>query len=111
MLGDRYFHDLIVDPKRYRYGGPIWLPGFVSRFVPLPDVVFLLDLPVDLAVRRKQEISKDDMRLLRTSYKELMKMFHATYVLDASKPLPFIVQEVERILLEHMVKRNIAKTR
>ena len=62
VLGDRYFHDLIVDPKRYRYGGPIWLPGFVSRFVPLPDVVFLLDLPVDLAVRRKQEISKDDIR-------------------------------------------------
>src|SRR5437660_1236549 len=31
VLFDRYFHDLFVEPLRYRYGGPSWLARLLSH--------------------------------------------------------------------------------
>ena len=40
---DRYYHDILVDPKRYRYGGPKSLTGFIGSVVPKPKLTFILD--------------------------------------------------------------------
>ena len=37
LIFDRYHGDLLVDPKRYRYGGPVWLAVLASRWMPQPD--------------------------------------------------------------------------
>ena len=31
VIFDRYFHDVLVDPRRYRYGGPSWYAKFLAR--------------------------------------------------------------------------------
>ena len=57
MLFDRYHGDLLVDPRRYRYGGPMSLARLIVRFMPQPDLVFFLDATPEILLARKQEVS------------------------------------------------------
>ena len=40
---DRHLLDVLVDPLRYRYAGPLWLVRAMCRLVPRPDVIAVLD--------------------------------------------------------------------
>ena len=45
FIFDRYYHDLFVDPRRYRYGGPLWAARLFGALIPIPDLFIFLDLP------------------------------------------------------------------
>ena len=34
VVFDRYYHDLLVNPLRYRYGGPMWLARWIGKLIP-----------------------------------------------------------------------------
>jgi thymidylate kinase len=68
---DRYFHDVLVDPRRYRYGGPKWFAAFLCRLVPEPDLVILLDADEDLIRARKTELPRSEIQRQRQSYRQL----------------------------------------
>ncbi|GAA6744353.1 hypothetical protein Thermus71206_21970 [Thermus antranikianii] len=106
---DRYYADLFVDPKRYRYSGPIWLACFVGRLIPKPDLFIILDLPAELAHARKPEVPLEEARRLRERYLELARSLPNAHVVDASKPLEEVVTEVERIILDYMSARTLRR--
>ena len=56
VIFDRYFHDVLVDPRRYRYGGPLWYAKFLAGMVPEPNVVILLDADEHSIAARKCEV-------------------------------------------------------
>jgi thymidylate kinase len=68
---DRYFHDVLVDPLRYRYGGPAWYARFLCRFLPEPDLVILLDANEDLIFARKTELPRAEIQRQRVAYRNL----------------------------------------
>jgi len=68
---DRYFHDVLVDPLRYRYGGPVWYARFLCRLLPEPDLVILLDANEDLIFARKTELTRAEIQRQRAAYREL----------------------------------------
>jgi thymidylate kinase len=68
---DRYFHDVLVDPKRYRYGGPRWFAEILSRLVREPDLVILLDADEHLIHARKAELPVPEIKRLRQAYRKL----------------------------------------
>jgi thymidylate kinase len=68
---DRYFHDVLVDPRRYRYGGPKWYAKLLSRLLPEPDLVILLDADEDLILSRKAELTRAEIQRQRQAYREL----------------------------------------
>jgi thymidylate kinase len=68
---DRYFHDVLVDPRRYRYGGPKWFAKFLCRLLPEPDLVILLDANEDLILSRKTELTRAEIQRQRQAYGEL----------------------------------------
>nr|NJM03235.1 hypothetical protein [Desulfobacula sp.] len=43
ILFDRYYHDLMIDPKRYRYKAPMWLAMLIGYLIPKPDLFLVLD--------------------------------------------------------------------
>lgn len=98
VLFDRYHGDLLVDPRRYRYGGPMWLARIASRLMPQPDRVFFLDAEPDVLLSRKQEVSKDALEQARERYLQLAKSHPRFRVIDASQPLEKVVKDVMNAL-------------
>ena len=105
VLFDRYYHDLLVDPRRHRYGGPMWLARFVGRIFPRPHLVMLLDAPAEVLHARKQEVSLEETVRQREAYLDLVKRLPNGHVVDASKPVQEVVNDAERIVLGHLAAR------
>ncbi len=111
LIFDRHFVDLWVDPKRYRYGGPMWLARLVGRFIPKPDLFFFLDLPAEVAHARKPEVPLEEARKLRERYLKLALSVPNAHVVDASRPLEEVVAEVEEIILRYLAARTEKRIR
>ena len=73
VLNDRHFVDILVDPVRYRYGGPRWLLKFIWRLMPKPDAIILLNAPPEVLQARKQELTLDETRRQCREYLALVR--------------------------------------
>lgn len=112
VIFDRYFHDLLVDARRYRYKAPRWVTSLVGSFIPLPDLVFILDAPPELLQARKQEVSFEESKRQCEAYKRLAENLSVrtrTVVIDTSRPLDESVQaailEIFRFLESRTARR------
>lgn len=103
VLCDRfYFDDVLVDPLKYRYGGPAWLINRLRVVVPRPDFFILLDAPVSVLYGRKQETTIDEVHRLREAFLDLCDCGGAYYCVDASPALEHVIGAVH-----HIVHRKI----
>lgn len=91
VLFDRFHGDLVVDPIRYRYGGPRWLAKLTSNLMPQPDLVIFLDAEPDVLLSRKQEVSREALEKNRSAYLNYAKSITKFKKIDASLPLPAVV--------------------
>jgi thymidylate kinase len=98
VLFDRYHGDLLVDPRRYRYGGPLWLARLSSRWMPQPDIVFFLDAPPEVLLARKQEVGFAALQESRSRYLTLTRTGTRMRVIDAAGPLEVVIADVIRQL-------------
>jgi hypothetical protein len=106
VLFDRYYQDLLVDPRRHRYGGPLWLARFAGRFFPRPHLVILLDAPPEVLHSRKQEVSLEETARQRKIYLEIVQNLSNGHVVDASKPAHEVAAEAEKVVLDYMAART-----
>jgi thymidylate kinase len=81
VVFDRYFHDILVDCRRYRYGGPQWLLKVVRAILPQRNVCFvILDADDKVILSRKQEVSPDELRVQRRKYSQLARQLQCMHV-------------------------------
>jgi len=106
VVFDRYYHDLMVDPKRYRFSGPLWFARSVAGLVPKPDVTILLDAPADLIQARKKEVPLKETERQREEYLRLVGEMQNGIVIDASQPLESVVTDVNKAILDVMSERT-----
>ena len=109
VLFDRYYQDLLVYPRSYRYGGPLWLARFVGHLIPRPQLVFLLDAPPEVIQARKQELTFEQTAYERQAYLDVVRRLPNAHVVDASKPIDAVVNEIEEVILDHMADRTARK--
>lgn len=82
-LFDRYYHDLLIDPKRYRYTGPMWLVQKMARLIPPRDIFFVvLEAEEQTILSRKQQLPIEEVRRQRTAYREFAKQVSASVVIS-----------------------------
>lgn len=105
VVFDRYYDDLLVDSKRYRYGGPRWLAEFVGRLIPKPDLILILDAPEQVTLSRKQEVPLEELRRQRNSYLQWPKRCSSACVIDAADAPLSVAERATRAILDHMEKR------
>lgn len=105
VVFDRYFHDVLADPRRYRFGGPSWLASAVGWLVPKPDLLLILDCPPQVILSRKQEVSLEEASRQRRKYLQLASSFSHSRVIDARAPLAHVVAESEQVLREYIALR------
>jgi thymidylate kinase len=106
ILFDRYYYDLLVDPDRYRYGGPTWAAQLMGRLIPRPDLVFLLDAPPEVSDARRRDGRFRSTDSLRASYSALVRRLRAGHIVDASRPIDEVTVEVERVILRFLGDRT-----
>ncbi len=102
---DRYYHDLLVDPTRFRYGGPHGLLRTLARFIPKPDLFIILDAPAEVMQQRKQEVPLEETRRQRAAYRDLAGWLPNAHLVDAAQDLPGVVDQVNTLILNHLTRR------
>lgn len=94
VLFDRYVHDILVDPRRYRYGGSARLARRAVGLVPRPDAFVVLDAPVEVLRSRKREVAAGETDRQRSAYRRLADELPGARLVDASRPLEAVAGEV-----------------
>ena len=84
IVHDRYLHDVAIDPKRYRYGGPLYLARLLARVVPQPDIFFILVADPETILARKAEVSESELYRQLAAYRTFGTTNLRARVLDAN---------------------------
>ena len=98
VLFDRYLLDVLVDSRRYRYGGPKWLTKLLWRTVPKPDLIVLLHAPAEVLLERKQEMTPDEMERQLDAYVELVSKQRGGRIVDVSGTAAEAVRAVRSVI-------------
>lgn len=106
VIFDRYYHDLLVDSRRYRYGGPRWLAKFIGQLVPKPDLWVLLDAPAEILQARKQEVSFEETARQREEYINLVESLPNSLRVDTTCPLDNVIADLDKAILNYMATRS-----
>ena len=100
VIFDRYYGDLLVDPRRYRYGGPMCLARLWVRLLPQPDILIFLDAPEEILLKRKQEVPFEALTQSRARYHKLIESNKNGVVVDASLVLEKVVGTIVGLVAE-----------
>ena len=106
VLFDRYFQDLLVDPRRYRYSGAMWLARLLGRCIPKPDLWVLLDAAPEVVVARKGEVTLEEAARQRDAYRAIMQKLKNVLIVDAAQPLEEVVRDVEDCIIDRFEKQT-----
>ena len=67
IIFDRYAHDLMIDPIRYKFNLPINITKFILNLFPNPNLWIVLNAPIKVLEKRKKELpTKELKRQIRT---------------------------------------------
>ncbi|MGA7624818.1 MAG: hypothetical protein WCA91_14690 [Candidatus Acidiferrales bacterium] len=105
VIFDRYFDDLLVDPQRYRYGGPRWLVRALRYAIPKPDLTLVLDAPDDVVFSRKQEVDPAEVRRQRQLYASYTRRGSSTRIIDARGSISQVTAEAATAVIGHLSQR------
>jgi thymidylate kinase len=92
-IWDRYFHDLLVDPVRYRYGGPMWVVRSLTRWIPTPDLFIILDGPAHVLQARKQEVTPEETARQLCAYRDLAARLEGSVVVNVARDLDSVISD------------------
>jgi thymidylate kinase len=98
---DRYYPDVLVDPRRYRL--PSSTRSFakvLAQWVPQPDLYVVLDVPAELLQERKNEVTSQESRRQRIAYLQMFRSLPGTFLVDAAGPLDDVTRQMKAIILQ-----------
>jgi thymidylate kinase len=111
VLNDRHFVDILVDPKRYRYGSPEWVLRVLWRLMAKPDLVLLLDAQPAVLQARKQEVSFTETARQREAYLALLRTLSNGQVINADQPRSHVARDSADAILQQLTKRIVRRYR
>lgn len=104
VVFDRYLDDLAIDPRRFRYGGPTGAIRLALTLIPRPDMAFVLDAPAAVLQSRKREVEPAESNRQREAYRRWATA-RGMEVLDASRPLPAVANDLANRVLRRLEAR------
>lgn len=76
VVFDRYYYDILADPKRAKVSAPNWVVKIFERLIPTPDITFYLHASADVLYGRKQEIARDDLENILRNYSSMADTYN-----------------------------------
>lgn len=110
VLIDRSHFDFKVDPRRYRLNVSPGLVRFLFRFVPRPNLVFVLDAPVEVLQSRKAEVTPEETRRQCAAFRQLATQLPNARVVDCAQPIEAVVREITSHTLRHLLDRQSGRS-
>ena len=107
VLNHRYLLDAIVDRKRYRYSGPVWILKLIAKIAPSADLVLLLDAPPEQIWRRKKEVTLEETTRQEREYRAVVEPLSNGHIIDASVEIAQTVSSAEGVILDFMRQRIV----
>jgi thymidylate kinase len=81
-LFDRYIHDLLVDPIRYRMKRVRWWMRLLLALAPVPDLFVIITSPAEVIHQRKQEVPFSETCRQIEAYQRLVTSFPHTLLVE-----------------------------
>jgi thymidylate kinase len=104
LICDRYYHDLLVDPVRFRFGAPLWTARLVGALMPRPALWILLDAPPEVLQSRKQEVAVEETARQCLAYRAFIRTRPQHVIVDASRPLDEVISQAERAVRSQVLR-------
>jgi thymidylate kinase len=105
VLYDRHFSDILIDPRRYRYGGPHWALRLNTWLMPEPGLVLLLDAPAETLQSRKREVPFAETKRQLALYRKFVGSLSNGHVIDADGPPDQVAAQAAAIILNRQFER------
>lgn len=86
VIFDRYYHDMNVDPVRYRLSPAFRLQRWLTRLIPEPDLWLVLSAPPQMLVARKHEVTLEAMSRLDRDYIRLARALRRAVIINTGLP-------------------------
>ncbi len=100
IVNDRHFIDILVDPVRYRYGGPTWALKLIQWVMPKPDAIVLLAGPAEILQARKKEVPVEETARQIELYRALVKGRANSHIVNAAQPFDGVMHDVCAIIFK-----------
>ncbi len=103
ILYDRDIHDILVDSRRYRYGGPRWMLRLLTNALPRTESLFLvLDAAPEVILKRKQEVPPEEVRRQLAAYQRLAAELPDSYLIRTDGALEATTSSVTQSIVRHL---------
>lgn len=99
VLVERGWHDMAVDPRRYRLAVSSVLVRGLGHLVPGPEVRFVLDGDPVVLHARKPELPVDEIARQRAEWRRFARQRRDTVVVDVGEPLDGVVATIRQRVL------------
>lgn len=106
VIFDRYYHDILVDPKRYRNGTSQFWTKLIGYMIPKPDVWILLDVPGDVIQKRKAEVTPAESKRQVLAYQDLFKTLKNGVVINGNQIPSKVVYDTEQVIINYLKVRT-----
>ena len=101
IIFDRYAHDLMIDPIRYKFNLPINIAKFILDLFPNPNLWIVVNAPIKVLEKRKKELPTKELKRQIRTYLNFAKQRKNSIVVNTNNSvqscLSLIIKKINRI--------------
>ena len=101
IIFDRYAHDLMIDPIRYKFNLPINITKFILNLFPNPNLWIVLNAPIKVLEKRKKELPTKELKRQIRTYLNFAKQRKNSIVVNTNNSvqscLSLIIKKINRL--------------
>jgi thymidylate kinase len=101
IIFDRYAHDLMIDPIRYKFNLPINIAKFILDLFPNPNLWIVVNAPIKVLEKRKKELPTKELKRQIRTYLNFAKQRKNSIVVNTNNSvqscLSLIIKKINRL--------------
>lgn len=100
-------YDLLVDPQRYRYGGPMGFARLVCNLFPSPDLWIMLDPATETSESRSRQLPRAEAAMRLEAYRAFVRTRKRYVILDASQTPDRVTEGAYAAIIDMLAERTV----
>lgn len=105
VIFDRYYHDMLVDPRRYRLPKEFGIHRWFAPLVPQPDLWLVLTAPASILFSRKGEVTVESALQLCKGYSTLASELPGAAEVNSAGALQETLAQATSIVCDRLARR------